>query len=137
MPLKTIITNLDSLKVCNTCSQEQPLNNYTTSATNQDGKKGKCKRCTSISRGNEPQTVETFKAKADYYIGLIYDYIDLLGVKNGDWLPKQAVMAAEIGIAATTLREAMAILQYNGHINSISGKGKTLISRPTPPTSEI
>ena len=131
--MKAILTNLEALKTCNTCKNPQPISNFTSSPTNRDGKKGKCKRC--YSTPNSFKGVNSYRAKADYYIKLIYDYISIAGVCVGDKLPRQKVMAKEIGISEAVLREHLAILQYNGHINSVWGSGRTLVSWPTHLTS--
>ncbi len=64
--------------------------------------------------------------------GALRAYIDIKGYQPGDRLPAQSVLASELGISRSTLREALTELRHQRVIDSHHGVG-TFVTNPHPP----
>lgn len=63
----------------------------------------------------------------DSVIAKVLSYVEEKGLKAGDKLPPERVLAAELGINRTSLREALAVMEYMRHIRRRHGSGVFLL----------
>src|ERR1700685_4714947 len=72
--------------------------------------------------------------RADEVVQRVSQAIQLGLFTDGEQLPSEAEFAAQLGVSAMTLREALAMLRQQGLVETRRGRaGGTFVRRPTAP----
>jgi GntR family transcriptional repressor for pyruvate dehydrogenase complex len=76
--------------------------------------------------------------RAEEVVQRVSQAIQLGLISDGDQLPPEAEFAAQLGVSAMTLREALAMLRQQSLVETRRGRtGGTFVRRPTPPQPSV